>query len=107
MAYVVVRKEPASKRLVVAYEDDAASGLFSSEAIVGSLSWLHGPREGALLAQPRYRAKAERVQVEPVEGEDSLRVNFERPQRALTPGQVCAFYDGGQLLGAGVFESGE
>ena len=33
-----------------------------------------------------------------------LLVHFARPQRALTPGQVCAFYDGGRVLGAAVFE---
>ncbi|GHC64800.1 tRNA 2-thiouridine(34) synthase MnmA [Roseibacillus persicicus] len=102
MAYVVVRKEPESKRLVVAYEDQEGSGLYSSTCLVGSLSWMNGARHGVLDAQPRYRAKSERVTV--VAEGDRLRVNFQRPQRALTPGQVCAFYDGGQLLGGGVFE---
>jgi tRNA-specific 2-thiouridylase len=27
-----------------------------------------------------------------------------RPQRALTPGQICALYDGELLLGGGIFE---
>ena len=102
MAYVVVRKEPESKRLVVAYEDDAESGLFAKECRVGSLSWLNGPREGQFEAQPRYRAKSERVQVTP-DG-SGLRLQFARPQRALTPGQVCGLYDGGLLLGGGIFE---
>ena len=34
-----------------------------------------------------------------------LRLEFTRPQRAVTPGQICAFYDGGTLLGGGVFET--
>lgn len=102
MAYVVVRKEQETKRLVVAYEDEQDSGLYCSECVVGSLSWINEPREGLLEAQPRYRAKSERVIVE--NDESRLRLSFERPQRALTPGQVCAFYDGGQLLGAGIFE---
>lgn len=106
VAYVVVRKDAARKQLVVAYEDDTASGLYSRECVVGSLSWLHGPREGLLEAQPRYRAKSERVELSPEGGNGAgrMRISFERNQRALTPGQVCAFYDGGQLLGAGIFE---
>jgi tRNA-specific 2-thiouridylase len=31
-------------------------------------------------------------------------VMFRSPQRAISPGQICAFYDGGRLLGGGVFE---
>lgn len=106
-AYVVVRKDANCKQLVVAYEDDPASGLYSREAVVGSLSWLHGPREGDLEAQPRYRAKSERVHLIPEPGGEGerMRVSFRRDQRAITPGQICAFYEGGQLLGAGVFES--
>lgn len=103
MAYVVVRKEPESRRLVVAWEDEKDSGLFATQCRVGSLSWINGVREGTMEAQPRYRAKSERIALQ-IEGEGA-RVVFARPQRALTPGQVCAFYDGGQLLGAGVFES--
>ena len=102
MAYVVVRKEPETKRLVVAWEDEQDSGLFASECVVGSLSWLNGPKEGRMEAQPRYRAKSEQIMLRK-EGEQAY-VTFQRPQRALTPGQVCAFYDGGQLLGAGIFE---
>jgi ABC-type spermidine/putrescine transport system permease subunit II len=29
---------------------------------------------------------------------------FDEAQRALTPGQICALYEGDQLLGGGVFE---
>ena len=69
---------------------------------MGSLSWLNGEREGSLEAQPRYRAKSERVRV--TKEDSGLHLKFERPQRALTPGQICGFYEGGQLLGGGVFE---
>jgi tRNA-specific 2-thiouridylase len=31
-------------------------------------------------------------------------VRWDEGQRALTPGQVCAFYDGEVLLGGGFFE---
>jgi len=55
-------------------------------------------------AQPRYRAKSEPVIVTPRD-DGKLVLEFTRPQRAVTPGQICAFYDGGTLLGGGVFET--
>ena len=42
----------------------------------------------------------------PLEIEDGkIRLKFQRPQRAIATGQICALYDGGRLLGGGVFES--
>ena len=60
-----------------------------------------GARECSV--QPRYRSQAEPARVERYE--NRLKVHFARPQRALTPGQVCAVYEGGQLLGGGIFET--
>jgi tRNA-specific 2-thiouridylase len=57
-------------------------------------------------AQPRYRAKAEPVVVTP-DADGKVRVEFQTPQRAIVPGQICALYDGGRLLGGGVFEQVE
>jgi tRNA-specific 2-thiouridylase len=31
-----------------------------------------------------------------------IEVSFEAPQRAITPGQVCVFYDGDTVLGSGI-----
>jgi tRNA-specific 2-thiouridylase len=38
-------------------------------------------------------------------GPDRVRIRFDSPQRALAPGQICAFYDGSELIGGGIFES--
>jgi tRNA-specific 2-thiouridylase len=105
VAYVVVGKEPASNRLVVGYDLGETPGLYATRAIVGSVSaigaGLGEPRD--LLAQARYRAGGEAARIEGW-APGKLLVTFARPQRALTPGQICAFYDAGRLLGGGVFE---
>ena len=35
---------------------------------------------------------------------DRVRVVFDRPQRAVTPGQAVVFYDGDLVVGGGVIE---
>ena len=104
MAYVVVGKIQEKNQLVVGWDETTTSGLYTSKCIVGSLSWLgEAVTGGRVEAQPRYRAKGEIVTVQQTD-EGKLEVEFSRPQRALTPGQICAFYEGGRLLGGGVFE---
>ena len=106
VAYVVVGKRPTENQLVVGYDEPSAQGLYAKECVVGSISEINGTLSefSDLEAQPRYRAHGEAVTVAK-EGDDKLRVTFSRPQRALTPGQICAFYQGGQLLGGGIFET--
>ena len=73
---------------------------------VGTLSALNEPFDTRRLveAQPRYRAKAEPAVMEPL-ADGTVRLEFQRPQRAIAPGQICAFYEGGRLLGGGVFQT--
>lgn len=103
MAYVVVGKNAEANQLVVGYED-GSHGLYSTKCIVGSISSMNDLiKEGRVDAQPRYRAKSEPVTLTHI-ADDQMEVEFSRPQRAITPGQICGFYDGGKLLGGGVFE---
>jgi tRNA-specific 2-thiouridylase len=105
VAYVVVRKDLTHNRLVLGWDRPETPGLYADRAIVGSLS-AHAARFDeplACAAQPRYRARAEPATLAPL-ADGRIEVRFERAQRALAPGQVCAFYSGAQLLGGGVFE---
>lgn len=105
IAYVVVGKDISRNELIIGYEDTETPGLYINEATVGSLSPLN-PQftfQGKVEAQPRYRALAEQALAEPLE-DGRIRLRFLRPQRALALGQVCAFYQGGELLGGGFFE---
>ncbi len=112
-AYVVVAKRPESNRLVVALERADTPLLHARRAVVGSLHHTHDvfyrePRR--LQAQPRYRHEGAPAYIEPWAGRSgagggaSVLVTWDEPQRALTPGQVCAFFDGEVLLGGGFFE---
>lgn len=104
-AYVVVEKRPETNELVVAFDEPDTPKLYATRARVGSISVTNRPLQDAsqLLAQPRYRCEAAEVEPE-FPGDSTAILTFAKPQRALTPGQICAFYEGEKLLGGGVFQ---
>ena len=108
-AYVVVAKQAEENRLVVAFDEPGSDGLYATRCRVGSVSVTRRPlaevaKGGKLSAQPRYRCPSVAVSAEVLDGGDSIELEFAQPQRALTPGQICAFYEGEVLVGGGVFE---
>ena len=104
MAYVVVGKNAERNELILGWDREDTPGLFTEEAIIGSVVWTAGepPHQKEILAQPRYRAAAESAHISL--NNDKVSLTFSRSQRALTPGQICGFYEGGKLLGGGIFE---
>ena len=52
-------------------------------------------------AKVRYAAKPDRALLIPT-GESTARLEFETPQRAVTPGQTAALYQGDYVLGSGI-----
>ena len=104
-AYVVVEKRFSSNELIVAFDRLDTSGLYARRCRIGSLSVTNKPllARVKISAKPRYRAQRSPVLFEAL-GEGTALLEFAQPQRALTPGQICALYDGERLLGGGVFE---
>jgi tRNA-specific 2-thiouridylase len=104
-AYVVVEKRFDSNELIVAFDRLDTEGLYARRCRIGSLSFTNRmlPQHAKISAKPRYRARAAPVLFEAL-GDRSAILEYEQPQRALTPGQVCALYDGELLLGGGIFE---
>jgi tRNA-specific 2-thiouridylase len=102
--YVVVGKRAPDNALLVGFERADAPGLFQSEARVHSLSWVGEPLAAARALEGRVRYRDPRVALEFMpEGGGTALVRFERPQRALAPGQILALYDGIRLVGGGVY----
>jgi tRNA-specific 2-thiouridylase len=81
--------------------------MMSDTLIAGQLAWVSGeaPEVGrALTAKVRYRQPDQPMQVAEIDGE-RMKVSFERPQRAVTPGQSIVLYDGDVCLGGGIIET--
>ena len=105
-AYVVVAKRPQTNELVVAIENAETPLLWARKATLHSISSTGAPltEERLLQAQPRYRCPAGDAVFRPLGG-GRAELEYSEPQRALTPGQICALYDGERLLGGAVFEA--
>jgi tRNA-specific 2-thiouridylase len=95
----VTRIDPASGDIVVG----AASSLLAAELWIGRPSWADGA-EGQTRAsvQVRYRHEGALATLHP-EGCD-LRVVFDEPIRAPSPGQVAVAYDGDVVVAGGVID---
>lgn len=102
--WYVVDKDIDRNRLIVAQGHDHAR-LFSSELIAGQLHWVSGEPPATSLrcaAKIRYRQADQACSVQSAGGR--LRVLFDQPQRAATPGQSLVFYQGARCLGGGIIE---
>ena len=103
-AFVVVAKRGETNELVVAFDKPETPLLYATRCHIGTISYANGvpPEETEWRAQPRYRSEASRITFES-DGRDGAEIVFERPRRALTPGQICAFYEDDRLIGGGFF----
>jgi len=99
----VIRIDVQKNAIIVGQEKDLYSrGLIASEA---SFTQGEQPADGAEIeAKIRYRSPAVPVTFGSVE-EGRFSVDFAEPQRAVTPGQIVALYDGEELLGGGIIDS--
>ncbi|HET7674311.1 MAG TPA: tRNA 2-thiouridine(34) synthase MnmA [Gammaproteobacteria bacterium] len=105
--WYVAAKDMPTNRLIVAQGHDHPL-LFSEGLRASALHWIAGapPAESfRCTAKIRYRQADQPCRVD-TDGE-SANVRFETPQRAVTPGQYCVFYDGEVCLGGGVIEKAE
>lgn len=94
-----------SKNLLVVGENHE---VFSRRLIVSQLNWLNNSfsqfsGERDILAQIRYQHNAKPCTIS-YQKNNKLLVIFKNPERAITPGQSCVFYDNNQVIGGGFIE---
>jgi len=96
--YYVVRLDTARNRLIVGLKKE----LLTAECGVARINWIVPPPVEPFRARVRvrYRTPETPATVTPLSA-DSVRVRFDSPQAAVTPGQAAVFYDGEEVLGGG------
>lgn len=96
----VVDIQPETNTLVVGADED----LLRSTLMADRLNWMAPPvPDGPVRSTVKIRYKSERTPatITPI-GDGSARIDFDVPQRAITPGQSVVFYDGDTALGGGI-----
>ena len=77
-------------------EDLFSSGLTANDLNLIACDSIPAPiRCTAKIRHSRYEAPATVEQI----GEDAIAVRFDRPQRAIAPGQAVVLYDGDTVIG--------
>lgn len=99
--YYVAKKDLANNTLVVARAYDPA--LFRASTMAIDQYWINSAPDMPFKCQVRlrYRQSLQSCTVT-ANGDDSLNIVFDEPQKAVTPGQYAAFYDGDVCLGSAV-----
>jgi tRNA-specific 2-thiouridylase len=95
----VVRVEPEQNRVVVGDAEE----LLRTEFVAAGVNWIAFDAPTAALradVRVRYRHTEAPALITPL-GEGRVRVRFDEPQRAITPGQATVFYRGDEVLGGG------
>lgn len=95
----VLGKDPAANTVTLGPD----SALYTRELTAEAPNWisipaLRGPT--AVTAKTRYSQREAAAVAEPLP-EGRVRVVFQEPQRAVTPGQAVVFYDGEIVVGGG------
>ncbi|MCT8645959.1 tRNA 2-thiouridine(34) synthase MnmA [Glaesserella parasuis] len=104
-AWYVVEKDLVNNVLIVAQGQDN-SALLSSGLIASQLHWVdRQPIREKLrcTVKTRYRQADILCEIQPLDDE-TIRVIFDEPQIAVTPGQSAVFYQGEVCLGGGIIE---
>lgn len=99
--YFVVQKDIDRNILKVAKDEKV---LYQNELMIRDINWLsENTKDNPLQVEARIRY---RQQLAPAllskTGENSYKLTFQDPQRAVTPGQVAALYQDAQLIAGGV-----
>ena len=89
---------------VITLSDD--KDLYRDKLLVKDLNFISGDKLSKSIkaeVKIRYNSKKSSAMISPCH-EDKVLINFEKPQRAITPGQSAVFYQGDVVIGGGIIQ---
>lgn len=95
--------DPATNEVILSDEAD----IFKNVLTAGNLNYIEIPsleKPMEIQAKIRYSAQPAAAMLSPLT-EDTAKVVFKQPQRAITPGQSVVFYHGDSVVGGGTILS--
>ncbi len=99
----VIATDSKTRRVVVGRDEE----LLRDTLLAKHVNWISiaAPRQPRrALAKIRNKHVAAAAILMPTGDEHRIEVHFDKPQRAITPGQAAVFYDGDLVLGGGWIE---
>ena len=99
----VIATDASSQKVTVGPDSE----LYRDKLVAAGVTWVSvAGVEGEMRAQVKIRNKHTPAPATLVRGEgvDRVEVRFDKPQRAVTPGQAAVFYDADLVLGGGWIE---
>ena len=99
----VIATDPETRRVVVGRNPE----LFRAEVDIAGVNWISiSAPAHPIRARVKIRNKhaAAEATLHPSSTPAAVRIRFDQPQRAVTPGQAAVFYDGDLVLGGGWIE---
>ncbi|OGQ49217.1 MAG: tRNA 2-thiouridine(34) synthase MnmA [Deltaproteobacteria bacterium RIFCSPLOWO2_02_FULL_47_10] len=93
----VLKIDAGKNQVVLGGNED----LLGREVLVENVKWTSSSQR--IICKIRYRHEGAPAKVEEA-GDGRARVIFDKPQRAITPGQAAVFYDGDEVIGGGWIE---
>ena len=101
--YFVLRKD-LKKNILIVTKDER--DLYQKGLIANKLNWISSKESHLPLkikVKIRYRSKSAPATICKIK-DKTYKVNFDCPQKAITPGQSAVFYRGQEVLGGGIIK---
>lgn len=96
---VVLAKSARDNTITVGEEAEAYTKIAQVKRM-NWIRWENPPSEFRAGVRTRYHGEEAEATMEPL-SDGTVRIVFDKPQRAITPGQAAVFYDGEVVLGGG------